>query len=164
MQYLSDIENKIKNNVKSFWSYVHRFEKGNAFPQQMHLRDRSAFCRRIICNWLAEHFCSVFSNESFELPQEKQVFEMLISLKIDEQKLLAALLLLDDDVKSGPDSIPPEILAYFYIFPIYKDKDKVDVTNYRHISILSTFAKIFELIMAKRLSDFCFRAIGLFTA
>ena len=69
--YLCDIESKNNKNIKCFWSYVHRFKKGNSLPQDMYLRDRSASGRRSICNLLAEHLNDV-----------------LISIQIDEQEHL----------------------------------------------------------------------------
>ena len=115
---------------------------------------------------------------------------MLISMQIDEQELIAALSRLDDNIKSGPDGIPPYFIKRLkfpllspllklynkslssgvfpdfwkesFIFPIHKDGDKSDVVNYRPISILSTFAKIFESIIAKRLAEYFLRSIGSF--
>ena len=155
----------------------------------MFLRDRSASGRHSICNILAEYFSSVFTSNSLAVPPLKHT-KMLISIQIDEQELLAALCQLDDTVKSGPNGIPsyfikrlkfslfspllklynkslsagtfPALWKNSFIFPIHKDGEKWDVTNYRPISILSTFAEILEAIIAKRLSEFFLRSIGSF--
>ena len=189
-KYLFTIESNIGRNIKSFWSYVHRFKNSSSLPPTMHLQDRSASCRRSICNLLAEHFQSVFSTQRLVLPPPKRLTEMLISMQIDEQELIAALSRLDDNIKSGPDGIPPYFIKRLkfpllspllklynkslssgvfpdfwkesFIFPIHKDGDKSDVVNYRPISILSTFAKIFESIIAKRLAEYFLRSIGSF--
>ena len=189
-QYLSRLESNVNKNIKSFRSYVRRFKKGNSLPPTIHLQDRSASGRRSICNLLAEHFSSVFTCESLINPPAKCLTEMLIFMQIDKQELISALSRLDDNVKSGPEGIPPyfikrlkfsllpplsklynkclsvgrfpDIWKESYILPIHKEGDKSDVSNYRPISILSTVAKLFESIIAKRLSDFFLRSIASF--
>ena len=48
----------------------------------------------------------------------------------------------------------PKELKTAKVLPLYKSQDKMSVTNYRPISILPVFSKIFEKIMYKRLLDF----------
>jgi len=45
----------------------------------------------------------------------------------------------------------PDILKFSGIKPIYIKGDKTLITNYRPISLLPVFSKIFEKIMYKRL-------------
>ena len=40
------------------------------------------------------------------------------------------------------------------VIPIYKADDKLSVSNYRPVSILSVFSKVYENIMHKRLVSF----------
>jgi hypothetical protein len=47
----------------------------------------------------------------------------------------------------------PERLKYAVIKPLYKKGDKVDITNYRPISMLTVFSKILEKVMHHRLSQ-----------
>ena len=105
-----------------------------------------------------------------------------------EQELMAALYNLDDSVKSGSDDIPPyfvkrlrilllksmlklpnnslprgifpELWKNSFVFPIFKEGDKNDASNYCPISILSTIANIFESIITKRLTEFFIRFLG----
>ena len=55
-RYIEDVENRIPRHVKSFWSFVNKAKKSNSLPNVMYLRDRSASCRRSICNLLADQF------------------------------------------------------------------------------------------------------------
>lgn len=48
----------------------------------------------------------------------------------------------------------PQSLKKGKIIPIYKSGDKVNVANYRPITTLSTFAKIYEKILSTRLTKF----------
>ena len=45
----------------------------------------------------------------------------------------------------------PDRLKYSEIKPIYKKRDKTLITNYRPISLLPVFSKIFEKVLYKRL-------------
>jgi hypothetical protein len=49
------------------------------------------------------------------------------------------------------EGIYPDRLKYVTITPIYKKGDKNLVSNYRHISILTSVNKIFEKVMYSRL-------------
>ena len=48
----------------------------------------------------------------------------------------------------------PEAFKLAKVIPVYKKNNKKDMTNYRPISILSTFSKIIEKIVHKRLYSF----------
>ena len=74
--------------------------------------------------------------------------------------LLKPLLLLFN--KSLSYGIFPDLWKNSFVFPIYKEGDKSDVSNNRPISILSTIAKVFESIIAKRSAEFFLKSIGSF--
>ena len=57
----------------------------------------------------------------------------------------------------------PKLLARAKVFPLQKDGDKTEVNNYRPISILSIWSKVFELIMFNRLYVY-FEELSLFTS
>ena len=48
----------------------------------------------------------------------------------------------------------PESLKYAEVMPIYKNDKKFDVNNYRLISLLSPFSKIFEPLVCERLNSY----------
>lgn len=56
--------------------------------------------------------------------------------------------------KSFDEGSFPDILQIAKVIPVHKKGEKSDCTNYRPIAILSTFSKIFEKIIAKRLIDY----------
>jgi hypothetical protein len=49
------------------------------------------------------------------------------------------------------EGVFPDRLKYAIVKPIHKKGDKTDVSNYRPISLLTTFSKIFEQVMYRRL-------------
>ena len=55
---------------------------------------------------------------------------------------------------SFSNGIFPQALKMASVVPIHKDGSKLDVKNYRPISLLSTFSKIYEKLMHKRVLKF----------
>jgi hypothetical protein len=53
--------------------------------------------------------------------------------------------------KTLATGIFPLRLKYAQIHPIFKEGDTADITNYRRISLLTSFSKIFEKVIYKRL-------------
>ena len=60
-------------------------------------------------------------------------------------------ILLNKSVQSG---IYPSKLKHAKIIPVFKNEDESDPNNYRPISLLSVFNRIFEKLMYKRLKSF----------
>ena len=56
--------------------------------------------------------------------------------------------------KSIEQGIFPDELKVTKVFPIYKSDDKKCISNYRPISVLSFFSKVFEKVMYNHLIDF----------
>ena len=56
--------------------------------------------------------------------------------------------------KSICEGIFPDILKIAKVIPIYKSKEKCNVSNYRPISLLSSISKILEKVMHNRLYSF----------
>jgi hypothetical protein len=49
--------------------------------------------------------------------------------------------------------VSTERLKYAVISPLHKNGDKALINNYRPISLLTSFAKVFEAVIFKRLGD-----------
>jgi hypothetical protein len=47
----------------------------------------------------------------------------------------------------------PKRLKYVIIKPLHKKCEKIDMSNYRPMSIVTGFAKIFEMVIFKTLND-----------
>ena len=60
-------------------------------------------------------------------------------------------------------AVLPKLLARANVVLLHKERDKTDVNNYRSISILSIWSKVFERIMFKRLYVY-FEKLSLFTS
>ena len=70
-------------------------------------------------------------------------------LKCIKEKILWLLAeIMNLSIQNG---VFPSKLKHAKIIPVYKDDDETDPGNYRPISLLSNFSKIFEKLMYKRL-------------
>jgi Notch-like protein len=69
-------------------------------------------------------------------------------LKISTPYIISPLIYLCN--KSMTTGIFPTRLKYSQIVQIYKKGDKHELTNYRPISLLTSFSKIFEKVIYKR--------------
>ena len=72
-------------------------------------------------------------------------------LKISAPYIISPLIYLCN--KSITTGIFPTRLKYSQIVPIYKKGDKHVLSNYRPISLLTSFSKIFEKVIYNRLYD-----------
>ena len=63
--------------------------------------------RRGVCDLMADHFKSVFRDHVLPEIESLDPSSLLISLQIESDELVSALRRLNDNIKSGPDGIPP---------------------------------------------------------
>ena len=75
---------------------------------------------------------------------------LLKSVRYILSPLLAALM-----NKSISTGIYPHLLKHAKVIPVYKTGDETDPCNYRPISLLSVFNRLFEKLMYKRLRSYC---------
>ena len=61
------------------------------------------------------------------------------------------MLVLNESLRLG---VFPEKLKFAKVVPVHKGGDKTLVENYRPISLLTTFSKVFEKVMYSRLYKF----------
>ena len=76
------------------------------------------------------------------------------ALKVANESHTFQCILADIITTSFEQGVFPKQLKTAKVVPIHKDGPKSDVQNYRPISLLSTFSKIYEKPMHKRISDF----------
>ena len=94
--------------------------------------------------------------EIFATPSNKvyclysRPIHLLKSVRRSISPFLAALM-----NKSISTGIYPHLLKHAKVIPVYKTGDETDPCNYRPISLLSVFNRLFEKLMYKRLRSFC---------
>jgi hypothetical protein len=179
--FLERVENSIKTDIKAFWRYTKSKNTTNVLASRMYYESVFANNGSDIANLFAKHFSSVYnkpSNVTYE-PNFPESNRSISSITITEHDIVEALESIDIHKGAGPDGVPPVLLKecrmalakpLFLIYnhslntgcfpelwkiarivPVYKSGNKMDVSNFRPISILSCFAKIFESLVYKHL-------------
>lgn len=182
LDWISHTENNLKSNPKKFWSFVSNKKQESAVPPNMHLVDDVASNNNDICNLFNKFFASNFeTNTDTDSSLSNYCNSGTINLKfISKYEILNLLKATDVSKGAGPDGISPVFiencaeslckplhilfnkslkLGVFpdkwkqaLITPVFKNGSKQNIENYRPISKLNIFAKIFENIITKFIS------------
>jgi exonuclease III len=178
---MSEIENLKKNKPRDFWKF---FKSKNKFSSNnITVEDFKSFFENISNNTFncdndeAEQFCS-----NYDFSEDNSVFpELDVPLTVEEVK--SAIKQLKRNKSSGVDHILNEYFiecsdiicshlcdifncifesGYFpeqwtqgIIIPLHKKGSVNDVNNYRGITLVSCFSKLFTTIINKRIECFC---------
>lgn len=114
--YISSVEKGVRDNLKNFWAFVHRYDK-RGFPQTMRFNGIESDDPLTICNLFSSFFGSVYekstvSNFSFDShhdDNDKCNFN-ISDLNFSNVQVVKELKSLDVAKGSGPDNIPPLFL------------------------------------------------------
>jgi hypothetical protein len=176
-----EIENLKKTKPKDFWKY---FKSRNKFvSNKITLDTFRDFFKNLGTNMFdctneeAEYFCENndfdIPNESFiELDQPIIVDEILNAVKcLKSEKAYGSDCLLNEYFIESIDILSAHLCDLFngilnsgiypdkwmegIIIPLHKKGNVDDVNNYRGITLVSCFSKIFTTVLNKRLENFC---------
>lgn len=153
-------------------------------PARMQLNEVIADNGTDIANLFASHFSSIFcdSTPCVIADSNHESSDVLSYLQFTPHDVLAKIKRLNPCKGSGPDSVPPvfvrncgkalaEPLSLLFnsslksgifpdewkkarIVPVHKKGDSCDIKNYRPISILSCFSKLFECVVCPVITSF----------
>lgn len=176
-RFIASVEDSLEHDIKSFWRFVNAKKGVNQVPLSMSYCDTSSNDPSQISELFSSYFSSVFEKDSLESNFDftDRNYNTLNSVTITEEMVLNKLNALDANKGPGPDGIPaifiktcskelceplhilfckslqsgtfPTLWKIAHVVPIYKSGDKNQCQNYRPISLLSCFAKIFESIV-----------------
>lgn len=179
--YVSSVEFCLKDNPEKFWSYFHTKNNSTRIPGVMNYENISLQDPQDIINSFAKYFESVFKESSELSNEIITTINpnVIQFSNITYNEIIQGGKKLKNKLTSGPDKIPSFIikdcigcLAYpleiifnkavetmkfpsrwkvAKIIPIHKTGIKSEIKNYRPISILSNFAKLFEIILFNRI-------------
>ncbi|XP_058445613.1 uncharacterized protein LOC131426828 [Malaya genurostris] len=113
--YLNRIENSLRNNPSTFWTYVKSRKRSVGIPVNVFHKDVSANSASEAVNLFADYFRGVFNsspvNPSQEYIDSLQSYSVnLPLLNISETEVMEALSSLDSTKGPGPDRLPPVFL------------------------------------------------------
>lgn len=177
--YITLTENNLKTDTKHFWSFVNNRRNTKSLPNNMHLDNTYATNSREICDLFSKFFVSVYEpRDTPSLVGSCQSDAFLTMTLISEEDVESVLRDLPVNRGAGPDGLPslflkscpslcrpltiiynqcismglfPEAWKVAQIVPIHKSGSRDNVGNYRPISLLNHFGKMFEVIILQQL-------------
>lgn len=178
--FLQKVQDSVKSDPKTFWGYVNNKNNSSRIPAKMKYLDAVVEKPQAIVDAFASHFSSVYTTtDARYLPDDSLHCNPIILTAFSEQEVLTALRDLPASFTSGCDLVPcfilkdcaaaiakplteifntslktatyPKLWKVAKVCPIFKKGDKADVSNYRPISLLSNFSKVFEILIYNRI-------------
>ena len=182
--YTSKTERAISENVKSFWSFMNSLRGINHLPTHIYHNNSVIDDDSMIANCFANFFESVYvSNVETDFAVDCESVIDISNIDISISEVFECITKLQLNSLAGTDNIPPlffvsckfimsrvlwiifnkslscgvfpETWKRSIVTPIFKSGDKTLVSNYRPISKQNVMPKIFENIIASRLSSLC---------
>ena len=178
-----DLINNINHIKKKFWSYVKSKSNSHCIPELVSYGNQMKSNRKDQCKLFNEFFCDQFSESSLYNIQIDYSNDNLYNLDFSEEKIAYLLKNFDSNKSPGPDeihghflkncssslskplsilfrksyetSIIPSEWKLANVVPIHKKGSKVDVNNYRPISLISIIMKTYEKIIREELLNRC---------
>lgn len=172
--YLENVENALTVDPKHFWSYINNKKGTTTIPGKMYTSGNEIENPQNIVDHFSQFFRSVYLPLSDTIPAPDIVSNLpCINIdQLSESDIKIAIKRLKNKMTSGHDQIPsflikdcvnvftvplltlfnialrtstfPECWKLAKVCPIYKCGNRADIGNYRGISILPNFAKVFE--------------------
>lgn len=182
--YISQLQNDIPNNLRKFWAYTKSLKQSNSYPSVFKYGEASSNNPEEIVNYFSDFFQSNYSPSitDHSVVPENPGIQVLHTLAFSEREVKSELDLVDVRKNGGPDGISnlflrstsamlaiplskiftksinegcvPDEFKLSSLTPIHKKGAKSDVENYRLVSILNAFAKIFEKLVHRNVYDF----------
>lgn len=179
-QYVKTIELSIKTDPNTFWPFIQTKKNVTRIPGTVFSNDIRYSNAQEIVNGFGSFFHSVYVNSTPSNDNEFNLcLESINFSSVDSVDIIGAAKKLSNKLTSGADGIPsfiardcigvladplehiynlilktsqfPKIWKVAKVIPIHKKGDISQVSNYRPISLLCNFSKIFEIILYERL-------------
>jgi hypothetical protein len=178
--YLNSVQSSIEGDMRNFWSYINNNRKGKRLENFMRWNDEFVSGSEIP-EAFADYFSSVFNSSDgqaggFDNSIGYSPFHMNCITITD---IVDSIRSLKGNGSVGPDKVPPYVikgccdlfvrpLEFIFnlalrtstfpdlwkqakVVPIFKAGSRQDVKNYRPISIINCFAKVFEKCIYKKI-------------
>lgn len=174
--FIRESEQKLRSDPSTFWSFVQDNKGYSRLPGVMNDGSQQLNRPHDIVNAFANFFASVYHMpEEASVSDENHVSSVVALGLITEHEIIKASKKLSIKRTAGPDAVPsfvvkdcigvlasplahifnrsvssgsyPSVWKLSKVIPVLKKGDRSDIKNYRPISILSNFSKIFEIVI-----------------
>ena len=174
-EYIQHTELQIQHDPRQFWSYI-RSKKNSRIPGHMSYEGTSLSFPIDIVNAFANYFSGSYScpSDSSDFCPTADLSSLMVG-EVGEGDVLGAICKLKPKLSQGPDGIPgflvtdcryvflsplvyifnlalqcssfPDVWKVSKICPVFKKGDRACVEDYRPVSLLCNFAKVFEYVL-----------------
>lgn len=174
--YLVDVQRSLTSDPGRFWSFVQKSRGESRLPSVLCLQDQVLDTPQNVVDGFASYFSSIFVRTDMQVPDcPDDDDEDTADLEVTESDVRAAVRRLKPVMTQGVDLVPsflvrdcvdvlckplcvlfnlsirtalfPKLWKSGRICPVYKKGDKSEIENYRPITILNNFAKVFETVI-----------------
>lgn len=175
-EYIEGVEENIQTDSQNFWKYISNRRGQSAVPKNMTYQRMDLNTPESIANAFADFFSQTYNpSRLLQISTIDSPAELLHITGFEEHDILKAIKKIKPKRTAGPDQIPaylirdcayvlaqpltalynlsmktctfPSVWKLGKIIPIFKAGDKADICNYRAITIVNNFAKIFEIAL-----------------
>ena len=176
-QYMSDIERNLRNDPQSLWKFIRTKTNKTRIPADMIYNNKCINTPTEIVQSFAEYFMSVYTKPRTGTFYQEETSDLpSVHLNaFTKDMVIGAVKNLKRSSSIGDDEIPffivadcintladpllaifnksieshtfPKLWKTSRIVPVHKSGSNADIANYRPISILSVFSKIFERLI-----------------
>ncbi|KAF0707563.1 Uncharacterized protein FWK35_00031397, partial [Aphis craccivora] len=177
--FIAQTEYKQKINSRSFWDFVRKNKSSDGIPYTVHFDKKISSGPGSVSSLFSSYFSTIYATPSSSQTPDISFshFNLPSNCSFTMYNVKLGLSMLKTSKSAGPDGLPgtflyntrsalcftlwlifrrsldtgtfPSMFKISSFTPVYKTGDKTDVNNYRHITILNHFAKIFELLVLK---------------
>ncbi|XP_045471735.1 uncharacterized protein LOC123678645 [Harmonia axyridis] len=176
-RYLSEVQSQIRSNPSSFWKYLDQRRGSTRIPGVFHSNERLYDDPREIVDLFGAHFSNVnnLTAASVQDSEYSTNFPPVFVPSVTDDEIKSIMEKYPDRLTSGDDQLPAVFLrecssalagplhriisislsSFTFpmrwkrarVVPVFKKGDSSSVENYRPISILSNFAKVYEEVL-----------------
>ena len=147
-KFVTDIQTKANIFNKFFADQCTPLKNGSVLPKNQIFLTQSRICT---LDFNEEELMKIIRNLKVHKAHGHDDISIRMIKICDKSILKPLILLFENSIKS---SYYPDIWKKSYIIPVHKKNDKQLVNNYRAISLLPIFGKIFEKIIFNRIYNF----------
>ena len=178
--HIKKVQSNCKKDPKNFYKFINESKAPQMIPPNLKYLNRTSENYPQATEILADYFSSVYTNfNHLYTPNIPTCNSINLPFLITSDDILQEISQLKSTCSPGPDGLPstlikkcshnlvtpllklfnhslethtyPNIWKQSFVTPIYKNKgDRESVENYRPISIISSFAKVFDSIFTKK--------------
>ena len=114
-EYISIVQDNLKKNIRSFWSFVKHLNNDSYIPSETFLNDNIANNDSETCNLFSQYFGSTYCNTDVinDIPRDNATEETISQLHVSTEQIRTIISNLIDSANSGSDNVSAVFIIEF---------------------------------------------------